>query len=255
MNRYKVKRNRFGWIGLFQTSLNWKNCFQLNWCFICTELHPSIEFGFTILGFVLPIINRGRELFGIHFYTWGKSKSAFLSIGLFYLPSIDFRIGNNKTWFWIRNENIYIIGCTYRNRKAFKSFITIIFLFTLLSCERIPETEHYPIKYTGQIIYTLPSFTDTCLSIREVYQDSVVWWRSKNAVNYSGIGSEYTITNVQMVSTRNSCADTVKFIHNGTGTARGDSMFESGEVEYYIRVGVIEVRQVGRWVAKLCVTK
>lgn len=123
MNRYKcIKFKGNNWIGLFQTSLNWRNVFILYWCFIHTSLHPDTRFGFSILNFVLPIIERSRSLLGVHFYTWDKSKAGYLSIKLLYLPGLNFRIGNKKTWFWLRNENIYAYKCRRNNQKQYEKY-------------------------------------------------------------------------------------------------------------------------------------
>ncbi len=68
--------------------------------------------------FLFPIImwGRSRHLFGFIFHRWNNVKAvmgsalpyrAYFSISLLYFPSLDFRIGNGKNWFWIRNENYY----------------------------------------------------------------------------------------------------------------------------------------------------
>ena len=109
MNKYKTIKVKYGWVGLFQTSLNWKNFIQVYWCFIHSKLHPATDFGFSLFGFVLPCINRHRSLIAARFYTWNKIPAGFMSLSILYLPSLDFRIGNGKTWFWIRCENYAFI--------------------------------------------------------------------------------------------------------------------------------------------------
>ena len=117
MNRYKVIKNKYGWLGFFQTSLNFKNIFILHWDFIYSSLHPSTRFGFTFLGFVIPKIKRHRSLLAINFFTWDGKPAGYLSIMFLYMPSIDLRIGNCKTWFWIRSENWYAYKCDKENRR------------------------------------------------------------------------------------------------------------------------------------------
>jgi len=85
------------------------------------ELNP---FDFRIYLFPIIINHQSRHLFGFTFYRWRMievnnsffvflsrtktvSRRCYLSISFLYMPSLDFRIGNGKTWFWIRNENIY----------------------------------------------------------------------------------------------------------------------------------------------------
>jgi hypothetical protein len=119
MNRYKTKKVKLGWIGLFQTSLNWHNVFQLHWCFIRSKLHPATEFGFTLFGFVLTHINRHRSLISFRWYTWDEKPAGILSVSVFYLPDLSFRIGNGKTWFWVRCENYAF----YKSKKSFKDWL------------------------------------------------------------------------------------------------------------------------------------
>ena len=89
------------------------------------EIMP-IDFRF----YTFPIIikERCRHLFGFTFHRWedrktirGKAipKCAYLSISIFYLPSLDFRIGDGNTWLYIRNENFYGWLCYRRNQKLF----------------------------------------------------------------------------------------------------------------------------------------
>lgn len=116
MNKYKVIKNKFGWLGIWQTKQNWKNILQIYWCFICTKLHPAREIGFTILGFV--ILGKHRALLSFRFYDWGTPKlghpkMGMLNISVFYLPHFDFSIGNGKTWLYVRNEQLYY----YRNKN------------------------------------------------------------------------------------------------------------------------------------------
>lgn len=127
MDRYKTfKIRRFNWwIGLFQGSINVKNCFILGWKWIHSKMHPETEFTVTILGLVLPIIDQHRCLFGITFYTWAKTKRAgLLNIRILYLPSIEFRIGNGKSWLHIRNENFFKWKVMRRNKKSFKALLS-----------------------------------------------------------------------------------------------------------------------------------
>lgn len=92
------------WIGIWQTSLNYKNCFILYWNLLNK---PDIRFGITMLSFYFPIIGH-RGLFSFHFYTWEKKwKSAMIGMGLLYLPFIEFRIGDGKSWWSIRCEQYY----------------------------------------------------------------------------------------------------------------------------------------------------
>ena len=107
----KIKR---GWKALY---INGK------WIHGLFELQP-LDFRL----YLLPIIiGRARHLFGFTFHRWGNPKTvrretmpkcAYLSISLFYLPSIDFRIGDTKTWFWVRNENVYAWKCHRHNKRV-----------------------------------------------------------------------------------------------------------------------------------------
>jgi hypothetical protein len=84
--------------------------------------------------YVLPIdiFGRSRHFFGFTFHRWQNPKTvsrealpkcAYLSISLFYLPDLEFRIGNGKTWLWLRNENIFAWKIRRRNEKSFKKWI------------------------------------------------------------------------------------------------------------------------------------
>ena len=59
--------------------------------------------------YILRLTNTRRFLFLFHHYNWGKNnpKKMYLSFGFLFLPVLDFRIGNGKTWFWIRNEQLH----------------------------------------------------------------------------------------------------------------------------------------------------
>jgi len=67
---------------------------------------------------ILPARNR-RYLFLFHYYNWGRNhpKKMYLSFGIFYLTVLDFRIGNGKTWLWIRNENLHSFLMTRKQRN------------------------------------------------------------------------------------------------------------------------------------------
>lgn len=54
----------------------------------------------------------------IKFRAWDEKPSGYLSINFLYLPSLDFRIGNGKNWFLIRNENWYGYKCHQQNKKV-----------------------------------------------------------------------------------------------------------------------------------------
>ena len=41
----------------------------------------------------------------------------YLTVEFLFLPSLDFRIGDGKTWFWIRNENWYAYKIRKQNKK------------------------------------------------------------------------------------------------------------------------------------------
>ena len=106
MNRYKtIIQSKLGWVGLFQTSLNWKNCFMIHWCFVCSKLHPSKEFGFTILG--LSFIGKNKSLASLRFYDWGTPKACYFGFSFLFLPALSFRIGDGTTWKYIRCEEVY----------------------------------------------------------------------------------------------------------------------------------------------------
>lgn len=82
---------------------------------------------FRVYSFPILIRERCRHLFGFTFHRWPNPKKvgretlpkcAYLSISLLYLPSLDFRIGNGKTWLWVRNENLYGWKCHRRNSRV-----------------------------------------------------------------------------------------------------------------------------------------
>jgi hypothetical protein len=116
MDRYKTIRVKLGWIGLFQTSLSLSNLFSVRWTFLMTPMHPQVEFSLSILHFTLPIIDRSRSIFSLRYYTWKGDKKGFLSFSFLYLPDIEFRIGNGKTWLWILSENYYVWKIQRLNR-------------------------------------------------------------------------------------------------------------------------------------------
>jgi len=73
------------------------------------------------------IISRARHLFGFTYHRWSNPKAitrealpklAYFSISIFYMPSLDFRIGNGKSWFWVRNENLYGWKCHRHNKRV-----------------------------------------------------------------------------------------------------------------------------------------
>lgn len=113
---FKIKKYNW-WFNVYQGYFNVKNIFIIHWLWICDSLHPSIRYGFTLFGFVLPLIERHRSLLGINFYTWDEKPAGYLSINFLYLPSLDFRIGNGKTWLWIRNGNWYGYKIHKQNKK------------------------------------------------------------------------------------------------------------------------------------------
>lgn len=82
---------------------------------------------FRFYSFAIIIKQRARHFFGFTFHRWGNPKTinrealpkcAYFSISLLYMPSLDFRVGNHKTWFWIRNENWYGYKCQRRNSRV-----------------------------------------------------------------------------------------------------------------------------------------
>ena len=103
----------------------WKALYVHSKLLFCLfELQPA---DFRVYSFPIIIRERARHLFGFTFHRWGNPKTcrretlpkcAYLSISLLYLPSLDFRIGNGKTWFWIRNENWYGYLCHRRNSRV-----------------------------------------------------------------------------------------------------------------------------------------
>jgi len=105
MDKYKTISTRLGWIGIWQTSLNYKNTFMIWWGFL-----RESNFGLSILQV------KGRCLFGFSFQTCVKSKGCYLTFSLLYLPAIAFRIGNGRSWLYIRNENLYAYICSRKNR-------------------------------------------------------------------------------------------------------------------------------------------
>jgi len=125
MDRYKVyKIKKYNWwFGLFSGSINIKNVFILHWQWLRTQMHPETRFGFTILGFVLPVIERHRCLLGFHFYTWRRvKKCGSIGFRFFYLPELEFIIGNGKTWWYIRCQNLYAWKLHRQNIKDFKTW-------------------------------------------------------------------------------------------------------------------------------------
>lgn len=109
MDRYKtIKIKRFNWwIGLFQGSINIKNCFILHWKWIHKPLmSEETEFYITILGFVLPIVNEHRSLFSFKFHKWNmQDRACNIHFSILYFPCNMFILGNKKTWFSIRYVN------------------------------------------------------------------------------------------------------------------------------------------------------
>lgn len=113
---FKIEKYNW-WFNFYQGNFNIKNCFILGWCWICDNLHPAMRFSLSIFRFLFPFLYRSRALFSFNIYTWDKRPALYLSVELLFLPSLDFRIGNGKTWIWIRNENWYGYKCNQRNKK------------------------------------------------------------------------------------------------------------------------------------------
>lgn len=124
MDRYKIiKLPKNNWIGLFSGSYRIKHFFSISWRWIHSSLHPDTEFAFSLFGFILPVIDRCRHLFFFRFFTWDKTPAAYLTFSFLYLPSIDFRIGNGRTWWYIRNENLHMWLCRRRTAKQAKIWL------------------------------------------------------------------------------------------------------------------------------------
>ena len=87
------------------------------------ELYPI---DFRVYAFPITIKGRARHLFGFTFHRWQNPrtvnresvpKCSYLSFDIFYLPSLDFRIGDGKKWLWVRSENWYAYKCYKENRR------------------------------------------------------------------------------------------------------------------------------------------
>ena len=120
MDRYKViKIRRYNWwIGLFQGSINIRNCFQLNWKWIHTEWTPETEFSFCILGFVLPYINEHRSLIRFSFKKWNmQDRACNIHFSLLYFPDLMLILGNRKTWLHLRCLNWEM----WRNERKYRN--------------------------------------------------------------------------------------------------------------------------------------
>ena len=101
---YKSHDVKYGYIGLFQTSINIKNQFIFNFCFVPNEAKRFGILLFKLIGFV--------------FYTWGINypKKCYISFRLY--KSLEFRVGNGKKWLYIRCENLYSYKLNKKRRKA-----------------------------------------------------------------------------------------------------------------------------------------
>jgi hypothetical protein len=127
MNKYKVyKGRRFNWwFGIWQTDMNIRNVFIIYWTFIRER-----RFGITLFQFIFPDKYGGHAsaLFRFHFSQYrydpletnmqGYTTRAYISFQVLYLPSLDFRVGNGKTWLSIRSENYYAWKVNRQNKKA-----------------------------------------------------------------------------------------------------------------------------------------
>ena len=124
MDRYRVyKLKKYNWwFGFFQGNINIKNVFILHWQWIHSQIHPETRFGFTILGFVLPVIDRHRCLLGFQFNNWRSVEKCYLiGFRFLYLPDLEFMIGNGKSWLYIRCQNLYAYKCHRENLKHYKN--------------------------------------------------------------------------------------------------------------------------------------
>lgn len=113
---FKIKKYNW-WFNAYQGNVNIKNVFSIRWQWICDSLFPQTEFGVNILRFVFPFLYRSRALFSFHLHKWDKQPAIYLTIELLFFPSLDFRIGDGKTWRWIRNENWYGYKIHKQNKK------------------------------------------------------------------------------------------------------------------------------------------
>lgn len=113
---FKIKKYNW-WLGFYQGNINVKNIFSIRWKWICDNWSKETEFGINILRFVFPFLFRSRALFSFHLHKWDNKPAMYLSIEVFFLPSLDFRIGDGKTWLWIRNENWYGYKIHKQNKK------------------------------------------------------------------------------------------------------------------------------------------
>lgn len=113
---FKIKKNNW-WFNFYQGNINIKNVFSIRWKWICDNWSKETEFGINILRFVFPFLFRSRALFSFQLHKWDKKPAIYLSIEVLFLPSLDFRIGNGKTWLWIRNENWYGYKIHKQNKK------------------------------------------------------------------------------------------------------------------------------------------
>lgn len=114
---FKIKKYNW-WFNLYQGNIDIKNIFSVRWKWICDNWSPETEFGINILRFVFPFLYRSLALFSFHLYTWDKRPALYLSIEILFLPSLDFRVGNGETWFWVRSENLYGWKCHRRNSRV-----------------------------------------------------------------------------------------------------------------------------------------
>ncbi len=119
MDKYKTIRVKYGWIGLFQTTINFKNWFRFSYRFV-----RSFMFCLAFGGFVWPNKYGGthRDLFCVYIYQgydYGKNqkrKYAYLSISLLYI-NLSFWIGGNNTWFKIRSHDYEMWRCSRINKR------------------------------------------------------------------------------------------------------------------------------------------
>lgn len=134
-----------------------------------------------------------------------------------------------------------------------KAIIILGAVLLLISCSK--EENIMPsvkvIKYTGVIVYNLPSFDDTTVCSRRFIADSVLWWEAPRVIIYFKlVGGMYSINNAVIRSTP-SCIDSSFLIHYGSGEFVGDSLFESGTAEYIRYYKGKEKRESGTWFSKL----
>ena len=107
MNKNRVIRNKSGtqWIGLFQTCISIKRYFYLSWRFIDERKNLMFELLYGIVSF--------------RFYTWNEKPACYVSFRILWMQYLDFRIGNSKTWFYIRCENYYAWRISKENKLPF----------------------------------------------------------------------------------------------------------------------------------------